>query len=92
MAENKKYSYSELFKRLFKYLRNDGKKFMFAILILIAGNLILAVTPKMVGNILDYLSAYVSRGYVGLNETYLVLYILAIAGLYIIGNGLAVPD
>ena len=90
MSENKRYSYSELLKRLFKYLRNDGKKFMFAIVILIVGNLILAVTPKMVGNILDYLSAYVSRGYVGLNETYLVLYILAIAGLYIIGNGLAI--
>ena len=51
------------------------------------GNYILAITPRMVGNILDYLSTYVSRGYVGLNETYLISYILAIAGLYIIRNG-----
>ncbi|MBP3791747.1 MAG: ABC transporter ATP-binding protein [Methanobrevibacter sp.] len=87
MAKHKKYSYIELFKRLSNYLHKDRKKFIFAIAILVVGNFLLAVTPKLVGNILDYLSQYVSRGYVGLNETYLILYILGIAGLYIMGNG-----
>ena len=87
MAESKRYSYSELFKRLGKYLYKDKAKFIFAIIILAIGNLLLSVTPKLVGNILDYLSNYVSNGYVGLDETYLVMYILGIAGLYVIGNG-----
>ena len=87
MAKNKNYSYSELFRRLGKYLYKEKGKFLFAILILVIGNSILAIAPKLVGNILDYLSDYVSNGYVGLDITYLVLYILGIAGLYIIGNG-----
>lgn len=86
MAKNKKYSYSELFKRLSKYLHDDKRKFILAILILVIGNFVLSITPKLVGNILDYLSKYVSNGYVGLDETYLISYILGIAGLYIIGN------
>lgn len=86
MVENKNYSYSELFKRLAGYIYKDKGKFIFAILILVVGNFILSIAPKLVGNILDYLSAYVSNGYVGLDETYLILYILAIAALYILGN------
>lgn len=86
MAKNKKYSYSELFKMLSKYLHDDKRKFILAILILVIGNFVLSITPKLVGNILDYLSKYVSNGYVGLDETYLISYILGIAGLYIIGN------
>lgn len=86
MVENKNYSYSELFKRLAGYIYKDKGKFIFAILILVVGNFILAIAPKLVGNILDYLSLYVSNGYVGLDETYLILYILAIAALYILGN------
>lgn len=86
MVENKNYSYSELFKRLAGYIYKDKGKFIFAILILVVGNFILSIAPKLVGNILDYLSVYVSNGYVGLDETYLILYILAIAALYILGN------
>lgn len=86
MVENKNYSYSELFKRLAGYIYKDKGKFIFAILILVVGNFILSIAPKLVGNILDYLSLYVSNGYVGLDETYLILYILAIAALYILGN------
>ena len=87
MAKNKKYSYFELFKRLGKYLYDDKGKFLFAILVLVIGNLILAVTPKLVGNILDYLNAYVTNGYVGLDELNLVCGILGVAALYILGNG-----
>lgn len=87
MAESKRYSYSELIKRLGKYLYKDKAKFIFAIIILVIGNFLLSVTPKLVGNILDYLSNYVSNGYVGLDETFLVMYILGIAGLYVLGNG-----
>lgn len=87
MSKDKKYSYSELLKRLSKHLHKDRKKFIFAILILVVGNFLLALAPKLVGNILNYLSEYVSNGYTGLNETFLILYILGIAALYILGNG-----
>ena len=86
MAKDKKYSYSELFKRLGRYIYDDKGKFIFAIIILVIGSFILSITPKLVGNILDYLAQYVSNGYVGLDETYLILYILGIAVLYILGN------
>ena len=83
----KKYSYFELFKRLNGCIYKDRRKFILAIIALIIGNIILSIAPRLVGNILDYLSEYVANGYVGLNETYLVLYILLIASFYIIGNG-----
>ena len=87
MAKNRKYSYSQLFKRLGGYIHKDKKKFIFAIILLIAGNLSLSIAPKLVGNVIDYLSAYVSNGYNGLDITYLTLYLLGIAALYVFGNG-----
>lgn len=87
MAKKKKYSYSQLFKRLGGYLRKDKGKFIFSIFLLIVGNFALSIAPKLVGNVVDYLSKYVSSGYVGLDVNYLALYLLGIAGLYVFGNG-----
>lgn len=87
MAKKKKYSYSQLFKRLGGYLRKDKGKFIFSIFLLIVGNFALSIAPKLVGNVVDYLSKYVSSGYVGLDVNYLALYLLGIAALYVFGNG-----
>ena len=87
MAKKRKYSYSQLFKRLGGYLRKDKFKFILAIFLLIVGNFALSIAPKLVGNVVDYLSKYVSNGYVGLDVTYLALYLLGIAALYVFGNG-----
>lgn len=87
MAKKRKYSYSHLFKRLGGYLRKDKSKFILAIFLLIVGNFALSIAPKLVGNVVDYLSKYVSNGYVGLDVNYLALYLLGIAALYVFGNG-----
>ncbi len=83
----KRYSYSQLFKRLGGYLYKDKKRFLFAIFLLVVGNFALSVAPKLVGNVIDYLSAYVSNGYSGLDMNYLAIYLLGIAAIYVFGNG-----
>lgn len=87
MAKSRKYSYYQLFKRLGGYISKDKVKFILAILLLLVGNFALSIAPKLIGNVVDYLSKYVSNGYVGLDVTYLALYILGIAALYVFGNG-----
>lgn len=83
----KRYSHSQLFKRLGGYLYKDKKRFLFAIFLLVVGNFALSVAPKLVGNVIDYLSAYVSNGYSGLDMNYLAIYLLGIAAIYVFGNG-----
>ena len=87
MAKKKKYSYSQLLKRLGAYIYKDKKKFTFAIILLILGNFALSIAPKLVGNVVDLLSSWVQNGYVGFDINYLALYILGISALYVFGNG-----
>ena len=87
MAKKKKYSYSQLLKRLGAYIYKDKKKFTFAIILLVLGNFALSIAPKLVGNVVDLLSSWVQNGYVGFDINYLALYLLGISALYVFGNG-----
>ncbi|MCF0226321.1 MAG: ABC transporter ATP-binding protein [Methanobrevibacter sp.] len=64
----------------------DRNKFLFAIIIVAIGNFAIAYAPKMAGNIIDFLSAYVQNGYQFFDMNYLIFMILVIAALYIFGN------
>lgn len=90
MAENKNkssnYSYTQIFKRLGNYLYRDKKLVIVSVITLVVGNFALAIAPKLAGNVIDFLSAYVKNGYNYLDMNYLIIYLLAIAALYIFGN------
>ena len=85
MSEKQDYSYAQLIKRLGKSLLNDKKLMIVAIILLIIGNLTLAIAPKLAGNIIDYLSGYVS-GKHPLDMIFFIGYLAMIGALYIIGN------
>lgn len=80
------YSISAILKRLGGYFYKDKKKVIFAVLIVVIGNFALVMAPKLCGNIIDLLSAYVSNGYGFLDMNNFISLILMIAGLYIFGN------
>ena len=80
------YSISAILKRLGGYFYKDKKKVIFAVLIVVIGNFALVMAPKLCGNIIDLLSAYVSNDYGFLDMNNFISLILMIAGLYIFGN------
>lgn len=76
-----------ILKRLLAYIGfKDRNKFLFAIIIVVIGNLALTYAPKMAGNVIDFLSAYVKDGYQFLDMNHLIFMLLVIAGLYVFGN------
>lgn len=79
-------SYSNLIKRIISYIIKDKKIIIFSIIILVFGNFALVMAPKLAGNVVDYLSAYVASGYKVLDLNYIILYLGLIAFLYIFGN------
>lgn len=80
------YSISAILKRLGGYFYKDKKKVIFAVLIVVIGNFALVMAPKLCGNIIDLLSAYVSNDYGFLDMNNFISLILMISGLYIFGN------
>ena len=85
MAKNSNYSYSHIFKRLGGYLQKDKKLVVISIILLVAGNFALACAPKLAGNVVDFLSAYVNSGYVYLDMNHLIFSLLFIGVLYLFG-------
>lgn len=80
------YSVTSLLKRLTGYVYKDKKKLIFAIAIVVAGNLALVFAPKLCGNAIDMLSNYVSNGYIGLNGQSFIYLLVSIGVLYVFGN------
>lgn len=85
MAKNSNYSYSHIFKRLGGYLQKDKKLVVISIILLVAGNFALAFAPKLAGNVVDFLSAYVNSGYVYLDMNHLIFSLVFIGVLYLFG-------
>ena len=79
-------SYLSIIKRLGGYIYKDKKLIIFSILLLILGNFGLTLAPKLAGNIVDFLSNYVSNNYAYLDMNYLIISLLIIGFLYIFGN------
>ena len=85
MSDKQNYSYTYLIKRLSKSLLSDKKLMIGAIILLIFGNFTLAIAPKLAGNIIDYLSGYVS-GKHAMDNAFFIGYLAMIGALYIFGN------
>lgn len=79
-------SYMSIIKRLGGYIYKDKKLMISSIILLVLGNFALILAPKLAGNIVDFLSAYVTNGYGYLDMNHIVISLLIIAVLYIFGN------
>lgn len=84
--ESKNYSFTSIFKRLMGYIYRDKYKIIASVILVVLGNFALTYAPRLLGNVVDFLSAYVAEGYRFLDMNQLISLLLIIACLYIFGN------
>lgn len=86
VKNSKKYSFSNIFKRLLGYVYKDKKKIILSVILVVFGNFALTWAPMLLGDVIDFLSSFVASNYEFLNMNHIVSMLLLIASLYLFGN------